>query len=185
MAMTEVGGLYGGERADAFGYRWGRGAFSIVVESKVSRSDFLADRNKPHRNGTVAGMGDFRYYICPEGLIEISDLPHGWGLLWVNSRGHVKPKAGHICCHITAGYGLHRDLAEAWRHQADQRFELDMLVHALVRFGDPEESKERSREANRLVSQMQTKLNKLQERADRNGMARWELERYKEKFGEL
>ncbi len=37
LALTEVGGLYGGERADAFGYRWGFDGGSVVVESKVIR----------------------------------------------------------------------------------------------------------------------------------------------------
>ncbi|WP_261371419.1 hypothetical protein [Yersinia bercovieri] len=63
VALTEVGGLYGGERADVFGYRWGFDGGSIVVESKISRSDFLADRSKPHRNGQTAGMGTYRYYM--------------------------------------------------------------------------------------------------------------------------
>ena len=75
VALTEVGGLYGGERADVFAYRWGFDGGSVVVESKVSRSDFLADRAKPHRGGEITGMGTYRYYICPEGLIDLDDLP--------------------------------------------------------------------------------------------------------------
>ena len=51
IAMIEVGGLYGGERADAWGYRWGCNGGSVLVEVKVSRSDFLVDAKKPHRNG--------------------------------------------------------------------------------------------------------------------------------------
>jgi len=32
-------------------------------------------------------------------------------------------------------------MAMFWQHPADLRFELDMMAHSLVRFGDPEEAK--------------------------------------------
>ena len=185
VALTEVGGLYGGERADAFGYRWGFDGGSIVIESKVSRSDFLADRAKPHRNGETAGMGTYRYYICPEGLIDIDDLPHAWGLLWVNKRGHIKIKAGHVCCHITGGYGTGRAMAYNWQHSADLRFELDMLAHALVRFGDPEAAKELVRSANREYSRVASELNKVREEVKQYRMDAYRLRLYESKYGEL
>lgn len=189
VALTEVGGLYGGERADVFGYRWGFDGGSIVVESKISRSDFLADRSKPHRNGQTAGMGTYRYYICPEGIIDIADLPNAWGLLWVNKRGHVKIKAGHVCCHIFSGYGVARQMSNFWRHDADLRFELDMLAHSLVRFGDPEEAKTMVRGATREVSRLANEVNKLNDKLNeelkRTRTDRFWLARYKEKYGEL
>ncbi|HHK8874980.1 TPA: adenylosuccinate synthase [Escherichia coli] len=185
VALTEVGGLFGGERADAFGYRWGFDGGSVVVESKVSRSDFLADRAKPHRNGTSLGMGTYRYYICPEGLIDISDLPHGWGLLWVNKRGHVKLKAGHICCYIAMGYGPARDMALCWQHEADLRFELDMMAHSLVRFGDPEESKEMVRSANREYSRVAAEVNKLREDIKQYRTDAYRLKLYESQYGDL
>lgn len=185
VALTEVGGLYGGERADAFGYRWGFDGGSVVVESKVSRSDFLADRVKPHRNGTVSGMGTYRYYICPEGLIDIQDLPHGWGLLWVNSRGHVKLKAGHVCCYKVCGYGPARDIALCWQHDANLRFEMDMLAHALCRFGDPEAAKETVRNANREYSRVATEVNSLREQIKQYRTDAYTLQLYKMKFGDL
>ncbi|HGF3969342.1 adenylosuccinate synthase [Yersinia ruckeri] len=185
VALTEVGGLYGGERADAFGYRWGWDGGSVVVESKISRSDFLADRTKPHRNGTTTGMGTYRYYICPEGLISIEDLPFAWGLLWVNARGHVKLKAGHVCCKKAHGHFIGRSLSQFWQHDADLRFELDMLAHSLVRFGDPEEAKTMVRRATREASRLATELNNLREKARKNSVAALELSFYKEKYGEL
>lgn len=113
IAMIEVGGLYGGERADAWGYRWGCNGGSVLVEVKVSRSDFLADAKKPHRNGEVLGMGTYRYYMCPEGIITLDDLPRGWGLLWVNNRGHVKLLAGHVCM-LQGANG--RGAEQVWAH---------------------------------------------------------------------
>lgn len=144
IAMVEVGGLYGGERADAWGYRWGYNGGSVLVEVKVSRSDFLADAKKPHRNGEVLGMGTYRYYMCPEGIITLDDLPHGWGLLWVNSRGHVKLLAGHVCMLISHNG---RGAETVWAHQKNDQLELEMMAHVLSRIGDPEVMNRRLRDA--------------------------------------
>jgi hypothetical protein len=152
IALQEVGGLYGGERADAWGYRWGWGGGSIVVEVKVSRSDFLADAKKPHRSGEVLGMGTWRYYMCPEGIITLDDLPHGWGLLWVNSRGHVKVMAGHVCCLIW--HYWNHPLIWCWSHQVNDQLERDMMAHLLHRVGDPEEANQRIRIASNEASRL-------------------------------
>jgi hypothetical protein len=75
-----------GEIPDAIGWRDG-GKTSILVECKVSRADFLADAQKPFRKSSDDGMGNWRFYLCPEGLIGIDELPAGWGLLYVTRRG--------------------------------------------------------------------------------------------------
>lgn len=66
------------EIPDAIG--WVRG-YSILVECKTSRSDFRADQNKPHaRIGN--GVGQRRYYLCPDGIITPEDLQDtDYGLL--------------------------------------------------------------------------------------------------------
>jgi hypothetical protein len=56
---------------------------SILIECKVSRSDFLCDKNKAFRKKPEKGMGDWRFYACPPGVINVDDLPDKWGLLWV------------------------------------------------------------------------------------------------------
>ncbi|WP_454834661.1 adenylosuccinate synthase [Rahnella aceris] len=188
VALTEVGGLYGGERADVFAYRWGFDGGSVVVESKVSRSDFLADRAKPHRSGTTPSMGTYRYYICPEGLIGLDDLPDRWGLLWVNARGLVRVKAGHICGCLACGY-LGHQLTPFWQHPADLRFELDMLAYALAKFADPEGAKKVVRKAVREKSRLASEVNGLREASKRAETEmytlRRQLRRYQETFGEL
>ncbi len=73
-----------GEQPDAIGWRDG---VSILVECKTSRADFLADRNKPFRREPDLGMGDWRFLMCPPNLIQIEDLPTGWGLLWATDKG--------------------------------------------------------------------------------------------------
>lgn len=35
-------------------------------------------------------MGNYRYYLCPEYLIKESELPDGWGLIYVDNKGKTK-----------------------------------------------------------------------------------------------
>lgn len=57
---------------------------SIMIECKVSRSDFFCDKNKPHRK---KGMGNWRFYSCPKGMIKKDELPPKWGLIYVDEKG--------------------------------------------------------------------------------------------------
>lgn len=71
------------ETPDAIGWLDG---LSVLVEVKTSRSDFLADFKKPFRLHPETGMGDWRFYMCPPGVIHADDLPNGWGLVWVENN---------------------------------------------------------------------------------------------------
>ncbi len=73
-----------GEMPDAIGWK-GR-CHSVVVECKVSRSDFFADREKPFRRNPGLGLGCERLYLTPRGLIGDSELPENWGLLEYHAR---------------------------------------------------------------------------------------------------
>src|SRR5947199_344502 len=84
IVLTEFAGA--SEVPDAIG--WADGVTSILLECKVTRSDFLRDRAKTARLKPTAGMGNRRYYLCPAKVIQIADLPPKWGLLWV-SRGQI------------------------------------------------------------------------------------------------
>ena len=55
---------------------------SVIIEVKVSRQDFKKDYKKPFRANPQMGMGNYRYYCCPEGLIYADELPENWGLLY-------------------------------------------------------------------------------------------------------
>jgi hypothetical protein len=59
------------------------------IEVKVSRSDFLADLKKSHRIYPANDVGDYRSYLCPAGIIKESDLPKGWGLLYVDNNNKI------------------------------------------------------------------------------------------------
>ena len=68
------------ERPDVFGWNYWA---TVLIEVKVSRSDFLADAKKTFRQNPEEGVGAFRYYCSPSGIIREEDLPENWGLLWV------------------------------------------------------------------------------------------------------
>ena len=73
-----------GEMPDAIG--WKRACHSVVIECKISRADFLADREKPFRQKSELGLGCERFYLTPPGLLCIEELPAGWGLLEYRRR---------------------------------------------------------------------------------------------------
>lgn len=95
-AFKELPGdsTYGtGESPDVIAFH---GAWTVMVEVKVSRQDFLKDAEKPFRANPAIGVGNYRLYACPEGLINIDDLPKGWGLIWITERGAVKLVHGKV-----------------------------------------------------------------------------------------
>ena len=76
-----------GEMPDAIG--WKQACHSVLVECKVTRADFLADRAKPFRLRPEKGVGSERFYLTPPGLVKVEELPAGWGLLELR-RGRVE-----------------------------------------------------------------------------------------------
>lgn len=87
-SLTEMKCCQSKEIPDSIGFRQG---FSVLVECKVSRADFLADAQKEFRQQPSLGMGNFRFFLCPEGVIRPEDLPPKWGLVWI-----VRGKPRHI-----------------------------------------------------------------------------------------
>ncbi|HHZ24246.1 TPA: hypothetical protein HH296_17785 [Xanthomonas vasicola pv. zeae] len=81
VVATEVVAVGCREQADVIGLR---ATCSAVIEAKASRADFLADWAKPHRH--TGGLGLYRFFACPEGLIDLAELTKGWGLLYATSR---------------------------------------------------------------------------------------------------
>jgi len=60
--------------------------FAFGSGCKISRSDFLADREKPFRLKQELGLGCERFYLAPQGLLQAKELPAGWGLLELCKR---------------------------------------------------------------------------------------------------
>jgi len=78
------------ETPDAFGLR---SDYTILVECKISRTDFFADQKKRFRKVSENGIGDYRFYLCPKGLISTNELPPKWGLLYYDGKRVRKIKA--------------------------------------------------------------------------------------------
>ncbi len=104
-----------GEMPDAIG--WKRASHSVLVECKISRADFLADRDKPFRQKPDLGLGCERFYLAPRGLIQTKELPPGWGLLEIHKR-RVE---------------LLRRSARDLRTPAGQAYEMNLLLASLRR----------------------------------------------------
>lgn len=112
------------EIPDAVGWKFG--SSSILIECKISRSDFHADREKIFRKVEKQGIGRHRYYMAPRGVLSPKDmqtfhetkgfLPTGWGLLEVDSAHRV-----------------HKVLECEHFFKRNQSHEIAMLVGALRR----------------------------------------------------
>lgn len=79
------------ETPDAIGFRDGT---TTLIECKANRADFRADAKKVFRINPWMGMGTFRLYLCPAGVITPEDLPERWGLIWVNDKGKAQLQVG-------------------------------------------------------------------------------------------
>lgn len=71
------------EEPDAIGFCSGA---SHLIECKVSRADFQADKKKFFRRNPKHGMGTMRSFLTPAGLVAPQELPENWGLLEARGR---------------------------------------------------------------------------------------------------
>ena len=113
LVSTEV--VAGREEADAIGFTHHA---STLIECKTSRSDFLSDLKKSFRRHPELGMGEYRYYLAPLGVISSDEVPPSWGLLGLDGRGTIEVKKSD-------------------RHAVDHRAELGLLVSIIRRVGKP------------------------------------------------
>ena len=98
-AFTEIKCI-NAEIADVIGFA--SGDYSILIECKVSRSDFLKDCKKSFRNpNSVTGVGKYRFFSCPNGLIKSSELPANWGLIYFSEQGKGEMIWNPYCASLT------------------------------------------------------------------------------------
>jgi hypothetical protein len=118
-----------GEMPDAIG--WKRACHSVLVECKVTRADFLADRAKPFRQKPEKGVGSERYYLTPPRLVKPEELPAGWGLLELR-RGRiemVQPSAKNL--RTTTGFRYEMNLLLASLRRVEVRIEPQAITDFL------------------------------------------------------
>jgi len=118
-----------GEMPDAIG--WKRACHSVLIECKVSRDDFLADRAKPFRQKPEKGVGSERFYLTLPALITVEELPAGWGLLELR-RGLVKmlhPSARNL--RTAVGFRIEMNLLLASLRRVEVRIEPQTITDFL------------------------------------------------------
>lgn len=78
------------ETPDVFGVMVGGTYFgsTCLVECKRTKSDFQGDKRKSFRHNGY-GVGNYRFYLCPSGLIRTDELPARWGLLDLGVDGSI------------------------------------------------------------------------------------------------
>lgn len=175
VAASECTGSYSGEITDAIGFRSvGDEQHSVVVEAKTSRSDFLADFKKPHRTGSVAGMGVFRYFLAPTGLIRLDEVPAGWGLIEASPRGVLKVHLGHVLERPQELFRWRKDYS-SWQHAHNAERETALLVRLLARVGDVEALQRSLKKARNQVAQSQKIIDNQQQELRASLNQYWEL----------
>lgn len=115
-----------GEIPDVIGFR---DSGTFLLEAKTSRADFFCDRKKFFRKNPEKGMGDWRFFIAPKGLISVEELPPLWGLIEVNEKGRAKCSYNPFTDKPKTSNMYH-----LWdRNQKNLSAELDMMRSALRR----------------------------------------------------
>ena len=118
-----------GEMPDAIG--WKRACHSVLVECKVTRADFLADRGKPFRLNSEEALGCERFYLTLPGLIRLEELPDRWGLLEYRARKveMIRPSARNM--RQSAGFRCEMNLLLASLRRVEVRIEPQTITDFL------------------------------------------------------
>lgn len=183
VAIDECRTGWSGEVPDAIGYRFAGMEDSsmdgtVLVECKLSRSDFLADKAKPHRK--TGGVGNWRYFLAPEGLISPEELPEKWGLVEVNGRGHLKTRVG---AYTDSNYKLQSERLAAMRHQSDTAREFFLVVRMFDRIADPEKIIDMGKERNRLAFRVSDLSNELRAANSKAQELAWKMRELSDELG--
>ncbi|WP_432709720.1 hypothetical protein [Pedobacter sp.] len=149
VAFTE--GCSRGENADVIGFRHSTPhQGSVVIEVKVSRADFLRDRKKGHRLDHNTGMGRWRYYMCPQELLQPVDLPEGYGLLWVTDQKRIQVICGALEGTKLAQTARDEKFEQYCFEQHNELKEQSLLIRMITRFNEFNDMLQIQREYNRL-----------------------------------
>ena len=119
-----------GEIPDVIG--WKASCQSVLIECKVSRSDFLADANKAFRLRPQDGLGSKRLYMAPPGMIAANELPKHWGLLECKGREvQLVVKPGRVDLRTEVGFTKEMNLLLASLRRVEVRIEPQTITDFL------------------------------------------------------
>jgi hypothetical protein len=119
-----------GEVPDVIG--WKGKCRSVVIECKVSRSDFLADAKKPFRTKPEDGLGSERFYLASPGVIRPDELPKHWGLLECRRcEINILVKSGRVDLRTPVGFVKEMNLLLASLRRVEVRIEPQTITEFL------------------------------------------------------
>jgi hypothetical protein len=119
-----------GEVPDAIG--WKGACRSVLVECKVTRSDFLVDRTKPFRENLEGALGCERWYLTPAGLLSPGELPLHWGLVELRAgKLRVAVRASRRSQRLPAGLLNEMNLLLASLRRVEVRIEPQTITEFL------------------------------------------------------
>src|SRR5579863_2707464 len=118
-----------GEMPDAIG--WKRACHSVVVECKITRADFFADRDKPFRQKPELGLGCERFYLTPADMLRPEELPTRWGLLECHSRKIQVLRSSAKNFRTTLGFKYEMNLLLASLRRVEVRIEPQTITDFL------------------------------------------------------
>lgn len=114
------------ENPDAIGF--GGRQFSVLIECKSSRADFLADKQKFFRQRPAEGMGSKRYFMAPVGMLQPNDIPTGWGLLEVYEKTPKRARRVREAVKPEPFYERNREAEIRYLVSAIRRLNISMAV---------------------------------------------------------
>lgn len=140
--IIEPTGGIGIEQPDAIG--WRGGMFSVLVECKASRGDFLKDKLKLFRQYPTIGLGAERWFMTNKRVACPSELPEHWGLCEVagNTVRIIHPAKENAFLERPMHHEV-RLLVSAFQRQQD------LFNEFLQCYGEDEEFKEWSARSER------------------------------------
>lgn len=62
-----------------------------VFEIKVSRSDWLRELADPDKTAAALAIAEYFWIVAPAGIVKLTELGDGWGLIEVHGDGDAKP----------------------------------------------------------------------------------------------
>lgn len=132
VGAKEIGTGHGvGERVDAILFSL---QASFLIETKISRADFLKDKEKEFRKNPEQGMGDYRYFACPTGLIKPEELPDKWGLIYVDEKFKDKMIVGYQGFDYNLDWKDLNQPSKTFRFDANLYREKDLLISLCKRY---------------------------------------------------
>lgn len=114
------------ENPDAMGF--GGRHFSVLIECKASKADFLTDKKKWFRRKPIDGMGYKRYFMAPVGLLKPSEIPKGWGLLEVYEKTPRMNRRVRVTVEAESFYERNREAEISYLVSAIRRINISMAV---------------------------------------------------------